>query len=108
MMWSIAKTPEFDKWFRRLKDVRAKQRVHVLIRTAGLLGCSPDSKPVGEGVYEARLNTGPGYRLYYVLRNEAVLLLLIGGDKSSQKRDIAKARQLNKRYEEWRPHEPEE
>lgn len=58
-----------------------------------------DVKPIGEGVYEMRVDYGPGYRVYYANRRERVVLLLIGGDKSSQERDIKKAKALNAEYE---------
>lgn len=58
-----------------------------------------DAKPVDDGVFEMRIDYGPGYRLYYALRGKELVLLLVGGDKSSQQRDIAKAKRLNQEYE---------
>lgn len=58
-----------------------------------------DAKSVGDGVFEMRIDYGPGYRLYYALRGSELVLLLIGGDKSSQQKDIAKAKKLNQEYE---------
>lgn len=58
-----------------------------------------DAKPVGDGVLEMRIDYGPGYRLYYALRGNELVLLLIGGDKSSQQRDITRAKKLNQEYE---------
>ena len=58
-----------------------------------------DHKPVGDGVYELRVDIGPGYRVYFTWRGNDVVLLLIGGDKSSQNRDIKKAKQINRHYE---------
>lgn len=78
----------FKDWLFSLRDVKAKARILARIRSAefGNLG---DCAPVGEGVSEMRIHYGPGYRLYFKRRGDVVYLLLAGGDKSSQKRDIA-------------------
>ena len=80
----------FKDWLFSLRDVKAKARILARIRSAefGNLG---DCAPVGEGVSEMRIHYGPGYRLYFKRRGDVVYLLLAGGDKSSQKRDIAAA-----------------
>ncbi|MHC2103395.1 type II toxin-antitoxin system RelE/ParE family toxin [Methylobacterium sp.] len=78
-----------------MRDHRAKARIVARIRAAGF-GNFGDVKPVGEGVFEMRISYGPGYRLYYVRRGEVTYLLLNGGDKSSQDRDIQKAKALAK------------
>jgi len=89
----IQQTDTFAGWLRKLKDIQAKAAiVRRLNRVAnGHLG---DVKSVGGKVFEIRLSTGPGYRLYFIHRGEAIVLLLCGGDKSSQKQDIEYAKQL--------------
>jgi putative addiction module killer protein len=88
-------TDVFKDWLFSLRDVKAKARILARIRSAefGNLG---DCAPVGEGVSEMRIHYGPGYRLYFKRRGEIVYLLLAGGDKSSQKRDIAAALKMAK------------
>ena len=83
----------FADWLSSLKDRIAKARIAARIRSAkeGSLG---DCKPVGDGVSEMRINPGPGYRVYFVRRGETVYLLLCGGDKASQDRDIKRAKAL--------------
>ncbi len=94
-MYSIIKTEYFEKWQASLKDANAKARINVRIRRmeTGALG---DVKPVGEGVSEARIHYGAGYRLYFCQRGDVVIVLLCGGDKSSQSKDIEIAKELKK------------
>ena len=94
-MYSIIKTEYFEKWQASLKDDNAKARINVRIRRmeTGALG---DVKPVGEGVSEARIHYGAGYRLYFCQRGYVVIVLLCGGDKSSQSKDIEIAKELKK------------
>ena len=89
----VRKTEEFAHWLDGLGDLRARARVQVRIERleAGLVG---DAKPVGEGVSELRIDYGPGYRVYFTRRGEALLILLAGGDKRTQSRDIVKALRL--------------
>ncbi|MEO8927011.1 MAG: type II toxin-antitoxin system RelE/ParE family toxin [Caulobacteraceae bacterium] len=94
-MIEIRQTVIFERWLRDLRDVRAKARIHARIRRASLGGMG-DVRPVGEGVGEMRIDHGPGYRLYFVRRGDALLFLLSGGDKSSQDRDIKRAKQIAK------------
>ena len=95
-MITVLQTTEFAKWLKRLKDAEARARILVRIRRLSLTENFGDARPVGDGVYEMRVEHGPGYRLYYARRDNALVLLLIGGDKSSQQRDIAKAKKLNR------------
>lgn len=98
-MTEITQTDEYAKWFSRLRDANARARINVRVRRLQLVDNPGDVKPVGEGVYEMRIDYGPGYRVYYANRGGRVVLLLIGGDKSSQDRDIKKAKALNAEYE---------
>jgi putative addiction module killer protein len=92
-MIEILKTDTFDRWFRRLRDVRAKARIDE--RVDRLANGNPgDVKPIGSAVSEMRIDYGPGYRLYFLQRGEALIILLCGGDKASQKKDIDKALKL--------------
>lgn len=84
---------------RRLKDADARARINLRITRLSVTGNFGDAKPVGNGAYEMRIDYSPGYRLYYSMRGTEVILLLIGGDKSSQQRDIEKAKKLNAEYE---------
>jgi putative addiction module killer protein len=92
-MIEVRQTVVFQEWLERLKDQRAVDRIvqRIARLETGLLG---DVKPVGEGVSELRISYGPGYRLYFVQRGPVLIVLLCGGDKRSQQRDIAKARAL--------------
>ena len=95
----VRQTDSFTAWLAGLKDDRAAKRIaQRLIRTRyGLLG---DAKFFGE-IGEFRIDYGPGYRIYFVQRGKVLIILLCGGDKSSQDRDIAKARRLAKDMERW-------
>jgi putative addiction module killer protein len=92
----ILTTDSFDDWFTTLRDIRAKVRIQARIDRAGL-GNFGDSEPVGEGVSEMRIHFGPGYRVYFVQRGLEVVILLAGGDKSSQPKDIKRALDLARR-----------
>ncbi len=92
-MIEVVQTGEFDSWIRKLKDRRGKLRI--LKRIDRLANGNPgDVAPVGNGVSELRLDVGPGYRVYYLQEGDALALLLCGGDKSTQQKDIEKAHQL--------------
>jgi putative addiction module killer protein len=98
-MLSVRETEEFSDWLSALRDARAKAKV--LVRIERLANGNPgDVAPVGEGVSELRINYGPGYRIYYVQRGTRYILLLAGGDKSTQVRDIAEAKRLSAEYQE--------
>ena len=94
-MFEILKTDNFTKWLDGLQDVRA--RVRVLVRIERLAVGNPgDVKPVGEGVSELRIDYGPGYRVYYKQYGRKVVILLAGGDKRTQAKDIKTALRLAK------------
>jgi putative addiction module killer protein len=90
---SFLTTTEFDDWLTNLNDLKAKARI-VSRLNAAELGNFGDTRTVGERVSEMRIHLGPGYRLYYSRQGEVVYLLLCGGDKSSQWRDIKQAKQI--------------
>ncbi|WP_374419447.1 type II toxin-antitoxin system RelE/ParE family toxin [Chromobacterium sp.] len=92
-------TAEFDAWLSKLRDPIAKARIAIRIRSAEL-GNFGDCEPVGDGVSEMRIHTGAGYRVYYTRRGQVVYLLLCGGNKSSQQRDIKHAKTLLKNLPE--------
>jgi putative addiction module killer protein len=92
-MLEVRQTDVFREWLDGLKDQRAAARIaqRVVRLQSGLLG---DVKAVGRGVSELRIDYGPGYRLYFVRRGSALIVLLRGGDKRTQSRDIARAKAL--------------
>ena len=92
-MIEIRETEVYARWFRRLRDRQARVRIDNRIRRLSL-GNPGDVRPVGEGVSEIRVDYGPGYRVYYVQRGETLVVLLAGGDKGSQERDIRRALEL--------------
>ncbi len=94
-MIEIRKTDNFVKWLDRLNDIRARARILVRIERL-TIGNPGDVKPVGEGVSELRINYGPGYRVYYKKRGKKIIILLAGGNKSTQTRDIKTALRLAK------------
>jgi len=89
----IRQTDHYAAWFDRLRDRRARARILARIRRLSL-GNPGDVKPVGEGVSEMRIDHGPGYRVYFVQRGSVLAILLAGGDKRTQERDIKTALQL--------------
>jgi len=92
-MIEIRKTEDFAKWLDRLRDIRARARI--LARMKRLeCGHVGDAMPVGEGVSELRIDYGPGYRVYFKKRGKSLVILLAGGDKRTQKKDIEKALRL--------------
>lgn len=93
-MLHIKKTEYFSKWHAKLKDARARAKINLRIEMVKL-GNFGDFKFVGDGIYEMRIHYGPGYRIYYTKKDNVVVLLLAGGDKSTQQKDIDKAKELN-------------
>ena len=89
-MLEVRQTQTYSDWFNSLRDRLAKARIDIRIRRLSL-GNAGDVKPVGEGVSELRVNYGPGYRVYFVQQRDICVILLAGGDKSSQAQDINKA-----------------
>ena len=89
-MIEIRKTMLFVQWLDGLRDLRARARVLARIERLGL-GQAGDAKPVGEGVSELRVDYGPGYRVYYKQQGRLLVILLAGGEKKTQKRDIQAA-----------------
>lgn len=98
-MLDIRQTAVFRRWVERLRNRRAKAMIAIRIARfqAGNAG---DIEPVGGGVSEMRIHYGPGYRLYFTRRGATVVVLLCGGDKGSQKADIAKAQQMTAELED--------
>lgn len=87
------------EWLRKLSDMRGRARILARLDAAAL-GNFGDCAPVSAGVSEMRIHTGPGYRVYYTRRDSVVYLLLLGGDKSTQRRDIKRAIKVAKELEE--------
>ena len=94
-MIEVREAEAFSRWLSGLRDARAKAEVARRVRRLAL-GNPGDVKPVGEGVSELRIHYGPGYRVYYVQRGSLLVILLCGGDKSGQARDVALALALAK------------
>ena len=89
-MVEVSTSSSFDNWLRKLKDRQAAARI--LKRIERLAAGNPgDVKPVGMGISELRINLGPGYRVYFIREQDRLILLLTGGDKSTQKEDIKTA-----------------
>jgi putative addiction module killer protein len=91
----VRQTPAFARWLDGFRDRVAVARINVRIRRLSL-GNPGDVRPVGQGVSELRIDSGPGYRIYFANRGPETVVLLCGGDKSTQDRDIARARELAK------------
>jgi putative addiction module killer protein len=92
-MLEVRQTTTYADWFLSLRDRTAKNRINIRIRRLSL-GNPGDVKPVGEGVSELRVDYGPGYRIYFIKKADLYVVLLAGGDKSSQSADINKAKAL--------------
>ena len=98
-MITIQQTETYAKWFSGLRDRVARARVDIRIRRLSL-GNAGDAKPVGDGVSELRVDHGPGYRVYFIQHGEVVIVLLAGGNKSTQENDIRRAKSLAKDLKE--------
>jgi putative addiction module killer protein len=92
-MIEVRQTEQFAAWLKSLRNAKAAAKIaqRIVRVSSGLLG---DVKPVGEGVSELRVDFGPGYRIYFVQRGKALIVLLCGGDKATQARDIKRAKEL--------------
>jgi putative addiction module killer protein len=97
-MFEVRQTEAFATWFMRLSDRKARARIQARIDRMEL-GNFGDVAPVGGGVSELRIFYGPGYRVYFTRKHSVVVILLTGGDKSSQKADIANAKKLARQLE---------
>lgn len=100
-MYDIIRDDHFVKWLAGLRDRTARDRIDMRLRRL-VLGNFGDWKAVGEGVAELRIDHGPGYRLYYGVRDRRVVILLVGGEKSSQRADIALAHRLWRKWSDGR------
>ena len=98
-MYFVEKTDEFEKWFRKLKDRRAKAKILFRIQRIEEYGNFGDCEPVGQGISEMRIHYAKGYRLYLKEHKDKKVLLLNGGQKSTQQKDIKKAKQLWAEYQ---------
>ncbi len=104
-MYIIEKTDEFDKWLRKLNDLRAKAKILFRIQKIENDEHFGDCKPVGNGIREIKIDYAKGYRIYFIEMNGEIIILLIGGDKSTQQKDIEKANEILKRIkkiEKWK------
>ena len=97
-MIKVRQTDAYENWFGKLRDREAKSRILIRVRRLSL-GNPGDVRPVGGGISELRIDYGPGYRVYCLLADEGTAVLLLGGDKSTQRRDIEKARDLAQELE---------
>ena len=96
----VLKTDQYDRWFKKLRDTVAKARINVRIRRIELAEeLVGDWKPVGDKVVELRVDVGPGYRIYGHVKGRQFILLLVGGDKSTQQADIKRAKELLREWE---------
>ena len=93
-MYFIEKTVEFDKWLRKLKDLRAKSKILFRIQKLENDEHFGDCKPVGDGISELRINYAKAYRIYFKETDRKIIILLVGGDKSTQQKDIEKAKEI--------------
>jgi len=92
-MYTVYRSSLFDSWVRSLRDRATQARIFNRIRNVEM-GNMGDYKPLGGGLFELRVHHGPGYRLYFTRQGETIIFLLAGGDKSSQGKDIQRARKL--------------
>jgi putative addiction module killer protein len=98
-MIEMIQSNAFNQWLAGLRDSNAKARIQIRLRRLSL-GNPGDVKPVGDGISELRIDYGPGYRVYYMKRGPIVIVLLCGGDKSTQARDIAQAKSIANAWKE--------
>jgi putative addiction module killer protein len=97
-MIEVRKSDTFDQWLKKLRDVRAVARINIRIERL-MAGNPGEVAPVGEGVSELKIDYGPGYRVYFTYEGDELVVLLCGGDKKSQAKDIKEAKRIAK---EWK------
>jgi putative addiction module killer protein len=97
-VFEVRQTEAFAKWRAELKDIVARRRIGARLDRLSF-GNFGDTKPVGEGVMELRLDFGPGYRIYFIQHGQRIVVLLCGGDKASQRRDVERAKTMAKQLE---------
>ena len=93
MAFDVQVTEEYRKWYSELRDIEARARIRTRLRRLSQ-GNPGETKPVGEGVTELKIDYGPGYRIYYIRRGKVIYLLLFGGTKKTQQKDIRTALEL--------------
>jgi putative addiction module killer protein len=98
-MFEIFRSSDFDQWLTGLRDAKSKARILLRLRQAAS-GHFGDCNSVGDGISEMRVHIGPGYRIYFMRTGSTIYLLLTGGDKDSQSRDIARAKELARIWRE--------
>jgi putative addiction module killer protein len=96
-MYFIEKSAEFDKWFKKLNDLRAKAKILFRLQKLEKEEYFGDCEPVGDGIRELKINFAKGYRVYFKKIDDKIIILLVGGDKSNQQRDIEKAKEIWKK-----------
>lgn len=96
-MYFIEKTTEFDKWFKKLNDIRAKAKILFRIQKIEIDEHFGDCESVGDGIQELKINYAKGYRVYFKEIDQKIIILLMGGDKSTQQQDIEKAKEIWKK-----------
>ena len=94
-MFSIQKTDIFDKWLTKLRDLKGKAKILTRLKRAEL-GNLGDHKALGDGLFEMRVDSGPGYRVYFMKVKNRIIILISGGSKSTQGKDINKAKEMMK------------
>jgi putative addiction module killer protein len=96
-MFFIEKTTEFDKWLKKLRDQKAKAKILFRIQKLEEDEHFGDCEPVGDGIRELKINFAKGYRVYFKEKDGKIIILLLGGDKSTQQKDIKKAKEIWKK-----------
>ncbi|MDP2059327.1 type II toxin-antitoxin system RelE/ParE family toxin [Methylicorpusculum sp.] len=96
-MFFIEKTTEFDKWLKKLRDLKAKAKILFRIQKLEQNEHFGDCEPVGDGIQELKINFAKGYRVYFKEKDGKIIVLLLGGDKSTQQKDIKKAKEIWKK-----------
>ena len=99
-MFFIEKTKEFDKWLRKLNDLKAKAKILFRIQKLEKDENFGDCESVGDGIRELKINFAKGYRVYFVEKDGKIIVLLSGGDKSTQEKDIKKSKEIWKKLNE--------